>query len=102
MNENLLHRKLQPIRSSGDFPDEFLNKFESILKESAPWEIFRINPLSFAEKYGLNIEMTLDLLIYSARSGIFDISWSYVCPQCGGIEHSTNNVNEMQNEKFYC
>ena len=102
MNEYLLRRKLESIRNAGLNSEEYLSKIEIILKESNPWEIYRINPLSFAKKYNLDQDVTLDFFIHASRGGIFDISWSYVCPKCGGIEHSTSNVNEMQNEKFYC
>ena len=54
--------------------------------ESAPDRALnRINPLTFAAAHGLAEEPVIAGLVHAVRLGLFDMSWSMVCPGCGGV-----------------
>ncbi len=102
MNESTLQQKLNSLTSFTKINPATVEKFGEILRQANDWELFRVNPLSFAEKYQLDTTETIDLFIYGAKIGLFDFAWNLICPGCGGIEYSYHTVNELHADKFHC
>ena len=66
------------------------------------WDLFRINPLKFAQIYNFDTNFIIDIFVHSVKIGLFDFSWNLICPACGGIEHSVTNLNNIKGETFHC
>ncbi len=102
MDENNLQQKLNTLASFPKINPLTVEKFGQILRQANDWDLFRVNPLSFAQSHDLNVAETIDLFIHGAKVGLFDFAWNLICPGCGGIEYSYNTVNEVQEKKFHC
>ncbi len=62
----------------------------------------RINPLAFAAAHDLNEEATIGALVHAARLGIFDMSWSMLCPGCGGVIELGAALKSISRDHYYC
>ena len=62
----------------------------------------RINPLAFAAQRKLDEEATIGALIHAARLGVFDMSWSMLCPGCSGVLESGVALKTLSRDRYYC
>ena len=62
----------------------------------------RINPLAFATAHGLNEEATIGALVHAARLGIFDMSWTVVCPSCGSVLETAAALKTINRHQYFC
>ncbi len=104
MSTDLLHQKVISLSSYPLFHDqlETLRKFEEGLRNLDDWGLARINPLAFAEHYGLPSGVCVDLFIAGAKIGLFDLRWNLLCPGCGGVEYSVESMDQIAGDKFHC
>lgn len=100
----MLWSKLDEIRTQFA-PQEgaLLQRFGEILEGSNDWDLFRINPLRFAEKNALDAAQVVNLFIYGTKVGLFELDWNLICPMCGCVEHTYNSLNQIaMGDSFRC
>ncbi|MGH7799690.1 MAG: DUF5939 domain-containing protein [Thermodesulfobacteriota bacterium] len=102
MNQNILQQKLNALTTFPNINAGTVAKLGAILKELGEWDLLRINPLRFAEEHAFNQLETIDLFVHGAKIGLFDFVWNMICPACGGIEHSHQSINEVEERIFHC
>jgi class 3 adenylate cyclase len=93
------------IRALAGFPElnpAAVERFGAVLAESGPWDLWRINPLLFGERHGIDPQESVGLFLHATKVGLFDFSWSLVCPVCGRLEHSYESINQVHPEHFHC
>ena len=79
-----------------------LTKFKEVLTNLSGVETIRINVIDFAEKADLDPYEALRIFIYGAKVGLFQFEWNFLCPLCGGREHSYENLNQLEKESYLC
>ena len=62
----------------------------------------RINPLVFAAAHGFDDEATIGALVHAARLGVFDMSWSVLCPGCGGLLETGAALKTLDRARYFC
>ncbi len=102
MNHSILQQKLNALATFPNIRADTVTKLGATLKELSDWDLFRINPLRFAEEHGFNQLETIDLFVHGAKIGLFDFAWNMICPACGGLEHSHQSINEVEERIFHC
>jgi hypothetical protein len=80
-----LAARLVPLRESQRFQAPTLERFAEWIAAAPEEELFRINPIQFADRHGLSSRDAIDLFVHAARTGIFDFSWGVVCRDCGAF-----------------
>lgn len=94
--------KLQDfIKTSNIEKEELLDLFSRIENESID-DLIRINPIFLAEKYLLDKKDVINTFIEASRAGIFDLSWSLICPTCGAVLIQNESINELNSDSHYC
>ncbi len=102
MNNIAIEQKLRILKSYSEINPESAYRFVDILKGLSDWDLYRINPLSFAEKYNFNKVEATDLFIYGAKIGIFDFEWNMICQFCGVVTSSHSSIGDVERQKYYC
>ncbi len=102
MNHEALQQKLATLAAYPNIEAETLQRFGEIIGGLNEMDLYRMNPLGFAEFYGLPQQQMIDLFIHAAKVGIFDFNWNMLCMYCGGIADSHGGINDVQQEHFYC
>ena len=84
------------LKSITRISSERVQRFLETIRSLDDWDLYRINPIAFSHSHGFEEKDAVDLFVESAKAGIFDFTWSKICPFCGGMEHSFDSMNEMQ------
>ena len=102
INDFALQNKVNTLKAFPNLDSDTIDRFAAILKTQGDWQLFRINPLKFAEQHGFDAQVCTDLFIHGAKIGLFDMNYNMVCPMCGGIANSHHELDELEPESFYC
>jgi class 3 adenylate cyclase len=75
---------------------------ESVVTEGDDEELFRINPLAFAGRRGLDEEQVIAGFLHAASIGLFEISWNVLCPGCGGVLDTNASLRTVRKDEYVC
>ena len=75
---------------------------ESAVHGGTDRELCRINVLDFAATHGLDEESAIAAFLHAARLGIFELSWSVLCPGCGGVLDEGATLKTVKRERYDC
>lgn len=101
MNHKLYHEKLRILRTEGSFNDQMISVFTNWVTKADDLDLLRINPLQVSAKLGIDSHELTDFFIHGSRAGLFDFSWSMICPSCGEIQNNDHSLNSLSGE-FFC
>jgi hypothetical protein len=96
-----VEQRLRPMRESDRFPPALLARFAEWVARAPDEDLFRVNPLQFAEREDVAPKDALDLFVHATRAGIFDFSWGVLCLDCGAFIHTRGGLRAM-GKKRYC
>lgn len=102
MNQKTLEQKLEALASFAELKDINVAKIGEVLPKLNNWELFRINPLRFAEEHNFDTSDAVNIFVHGARVGLFDFAWNMLCPSCGTIVDSYVSMNDVENNVFHC
>jgi len=75
---------------------------ERAVREAPDRELCRVNVLDFAAKHGLDEERAIAAFLHAARLGVFELSWSVLCPGCGGVLDANATLKTVTREQYDC
>jgi hypothetical protein len=75
---------------------------ERTVRDAHDRELCRINVLDFAVKQGLDEEQAIAAFLHAARLGLFELTWSVLCPGCGGVLDASATLKTVNREKYDC
>ncbi|MCP4345400.1 MAG: adenylate/guanylate cyclase domain-containing protein [Desulfobacterales bacterium] len=102
MNKNILQNKLDTLKAFQYLNPNTIDKIGDILYESDDWDLLRINPLRFTKQHEIEENACIDIFIHGVKIGLFDFSYNMLCPLCGGVVQMHHELDELEQEKFYC
>jgi class 3 adenylate cyclase len=101
VNETLLDEKLTDLEKLRVWSPRVISKLESFLRTDDEWALFRANPFYFAEERGVAEDEAVDLFLLASKVGIFQMSWSLLCPGCGDAVQSFSSLKSVCS-MFHC
>ena len=88
------------LRQSGSA--DSVAAIERTVRDAHDRELCRINVLDFAVKQGLDEEQAIAAFLHAARLGLFELTWSVLCPGCGGVLDASATLKTVNREKYDC
>jgi class 3 adenylate cyclase len=88
------------LRQSAD--PAVADALKSAVESGPDRSLNRINPLAFAAERGISEEAVITALVHAARLGLFDMSWSMLCPGCGGVLESGAALKTLDRSEYFC
>jgi class 3 adenylate cyclase len=88
------------LRQSGS--TDSVAAIERAVRDAPDRELCRVNVLDFAAKYGLDEERAVAAFLHAARLGLFELSWSVLCPGCGGVLDANATLKTVTREQYDC
>ncbi len=73
------------------------NLFQYI-NESNIEELFHIDVYKLADQWGINRKDLLNVFLSGVKYGIFDLSWEFHCPSCGGVAKEVLRLKDSHSE----
>lgn len=80
-NEQALGAGLEKLRASGQ-PAELVSRLDTLLREAPDVELAHIRPLAVARRWQRDGWEVVTLFLHATRSGLLDLSWEILCPNC--------------------
>jgi class 3 adenylate cyclase len=75
---------------------------EDVIAHGSDRDLFRINPLAFAQKRGLDTEKTIAAFLHASRLGLFELGWNVLCPGCGGVLGANATLKTVHQDIYNC
>ena len=94
-NEILLDDLLGQLESVRTWSPRVISKLETLIRSGDEYALFRVNPIQFAAEKGIAEPEAIDLFLYSAKLGLFEMEWHLVCATCGNVVESFRNMHKL-------
>ena len=75
---------------------EIISKLENSIRSANDEELFRVNPLEWAQEKNVDDHEAIDLFLHATKAGIFYMDWNVICPCCGKITQSLRDLHSMR------
>ncbi|MFM8316406.1 MAG: DUF5939 domain-containing protein, partial [Deltaproteobacteria bacterium] len=79
-----------------------LMRFGEALSQLTWEESYRINPISFSQRFSLPLSFSIEAFIHGTDLGLFEIAWNQICPGCGGVEYSVPRIEDIHPGGVHC
>jgi class 3 adenylate cyclase len=101
MNESqTTHSLFGALRNSTDA--DVAAAIETLVREGEDRHLCRVNVLNFAVGRGLDEEKVISGFLHASRLGIFELKWNVLCPGCGGVLDSSQQLKSVHKEAYDC
>ena len=94
--------KVKSFIQAAPFESRLVNTFFLKLGDGPVEMLYRINPLLFAKKNGLDEKKIINIFILAAFTGIFNLFWNLVCPVCGLILSRDTTLHSLNRGSHFC
>jgi class 3 adenylate cyclase len=81
---------------------EVVGAIERLVQDAPDRDICRLNALSFAASRGLKEEDVIAAFLHASRLGIFELSWSVLCPGCSGVLQTSATLKTVRQAEYTC
>lgn len=99
---SLLESRLDLVREVKAFSPRLFERMQAWIENAPEEELYRINPLMWANRHGVDDEVAVNFFLHASRAGIFDMVWSALCTQCGMLVTSIGGLRSMGRSKRHC
>jgi class 3 adenylate cyclase len=83
INHSLLDQKLTELEKARAWSPRVISKLEALINSQDPWDLYRVNPIRFANERGMDEAEAVDLFLHASKLGLFKMEWHLICPSCG-------------------
>jgi class 3 adenylate cyclase len=97
----LLQSKLNELINISKLRPKIVTDLRRYIEDADDSALFRVNAIQYAKNNGLNESEVIDLFLYSAKLGIFQLEWNMVCPTCACIVDKLSTLNDVH-ANFIC
>jgi class 3 adenylate cyclase len=77
-----LSLRLAALKSGSNLPGDLVARFGEWIESGAEEELFRVNPLIWAERHRVDEDAAIELFLHAAHVGVLEIRWGVICPTC--------------------
>src|SRR5580692_3338866 len=88
------------LRQSAD--DGVVEMLERMVREAPDHALNKINALDLAAKEGLSEERVIAALLNAVGLGLFEMTWSVMCPSCAGVLSANKSLKTLDRAQYSC
>jgi len=96
VDERSLEDALSKIEQARNWGPRVVSKLENAVRSANDEDLFRVNPVRWAQDKHMDEHEATDLFLYAAKSGLFYMEWNVICPCCGKITQSLRDLHNAQ------
>jgi adenylate cyclase len=93
VHADVLDSRLAQVKAGGP-----VAKLRGHLLEAGDLEVVRMRPFELADRWGQDRMKVLLLFLYAARSGVLDLAWDVLCPNCRMPSRRIQTLAQMKSE----
>ena len=96
VNDGALEEALAKIEGVRIWSPRVISKLENSIRSANDEDLFRVNPLQWAQDKNVDGHEAIDLFLHATKAGLFFMDWNVICPCCGKIIQSLRDLHSMQ------
>lgn len=96
VNEQQLDRQLGQLEQARPWTPRVMSKLEAFIRSAPDFDLFRVNPVQYAQERSMSAAEALDLFLHASRIGLFEMDWHIVCPHCGFVVDSLHSMSQLR------
>src|SRR5437763_5002446 len=88
------------LRRSAD--EAVADMLERMVRDAQDYALNKINALNLAAKEGLGEERVIAALLNAVGLGMFEMTWSVMCPSCAGVLAANTSLKTLDRAQYNC
>src|ERR1700722_13524010 len=88
------------LRQSAD--DDVVDMLDRMAREAPDHALNKMNALDVAAREGLDEERVIAALLNAVALGIFEMTWSVMCPSCAGVLSANKSLKTLDRAQYNC
>jgi class 3 adenylate cyclase len=88
------------LRQSAD--EKVVDVLERMVRDAPDHALNKMNALDLAAKEGLDEERVIAALLNAVGLGMFEMTWSVMCPSCAGVLSANKSLKTLNREQYHC
>src|SRR6202521_1897106 len=88
------------LRQSAD--DDVVDMLERMVRDAPDHALNRMNALDLARREGLDEERVIAALLHAVGLGMFEMTWSVMCPSCAGVLSANKSLKTLDRAQYNC
>jgi len=78
------------------------NMLERMVRDAPDHALNRMNALDLARREGLDEERVIAALLNGVGLGMFEMTWSVMCPSCAGVLSANKSLKTLDRTQYKC
>ncbi|MBI3581576.1 MAG: adenylate/guanylate cyclase domain-containing protein, partial [Nitrospinae bacterium] len=95
LDESKFDAKLAQLEKSRQWSPRVVSRLETLIRNGDDYALFRVNPVAYSKEKGMDEREAIDLFLYAAVNGIFQMNWNLLCPGCTSVVESFSSLRNM-------
>jgi class 3 adenylate cyclase len=88
------------LRQSAD--EKVVDMLERMVRDAPDHALNKMNALDLAAKQGLDEERVIAALLQAVGLGMFEMTWSLMCPSCAGVLSANRSLKTLDKAQYNC
>ena len=88
------------LRQSADH--DVVDMLDRMVREAPDHALNKMNALDVAAREGLDEERVIAALLNAVALGIFEMTWSVMCPSCAGVLSANKSLKTLDRAQYNC
>src|SRR5205807_101639 len=88
------------LRQSAD--QDVVDMLERMVRDAPDHALNKMNALDLAAKEGLGEERVIAALLNAVGLGMFEMTWSVMCPSCAGVLSANKSLKTLNRAQYNC
>ena len=88
------------LRQSAD--EKVVDMLERTVRHAPDHALNKMNALDLAAKEGLDEERVIAALLHAVGLGMFEMTWSLMCPSCAGVLSANKSLKTLDRAQYNC
>jgi class 3 adenylate cyclase len=88
------------LRQSAD--EKVVDMLERMVRDAPDHALNKMNALDLAAKEGLDEEQVIAALLKAVGLGMFEMTWSLMCPSCAGVLSANRSLKTLDKAQYNC
>src|SRR6202171_1631209 len=82
--------------------DDVVDMLERMVRDAPDHALNRMNALDLARREGLDEERVIAALLHAVGLGMFEMTWSVMCPSCAGVLSANKSLKTLDQAQYNC
>jgi hypothetical protein len=82
--------------------DDVVDMLERMVRDAPDHALNRMNALDLAAREGLDEERVIAALLNAVGLGMFEMTWSVMCPSCAGVLSANKSLKTLDRAQYNC